>query len=85
MTRASNKTTETINVAAIEVHRQHGPGLLESTCEACLAYELASTRNASSCKQVEGVFASAFSAHSAVNGYNYSVANRSFARQTSRV
>jgi GxxExxY protein len=27
--------------AAIEVHRQLGPGLLESTYEACLSYELA--------------------------------------------
>ena len=27
--------------AAIEVHRQLGPGLLESAYEACLAYELA--------------------------------------------
>ena len=26
--------------AAIEVHRQLGPGLLESTYEQCLAYEL---------------------------------------------
>jgi len=26
--------------AAIEVHRHLGPGLLESTYEACLAYEL---------------------------------------------
>jgi len=35
-----NKTTETISGAAIEVHRELGPGLLESTYEACLAYEL---------------------------------------------
>jgi GxxExxY protein len=35
-----NKTTETIIGAAIEVHRHLGPGLLESTYEACLAYEL---------------------------------------------
>ena len=27
---------------AIEVHRELGPGLLESTYEACLAHELAS-------------------------------------------
>ncbi len=26
--------------AALEVHRHLGPGLLESTYEACLAYEL---------------------------------------------
>jgi GxxExxY protein len=35
-----NKTTETIIGAAIEVHRELGPGLLESTYEACLVYEL---------------------------------------------
>ncbi|MGO9572282.1 MAG: GxxExxY protein [Desulfomonilaceae bacterium] len=85
MTRASNKTTETMIGAAIEGHRQLGPSLLESTYEACLAYEWAPTRNTSSCKQVEGVFASAFSALSAVNDYNYSVANRSFAREICRV
>jgi len=33
--------TETIIGAAIEVHRVLGPGLLESTYEACLADELA--------------------------------------------
>ena len=32
-------TSEIIG-AAIEVHRQLGPGLLESTYEACLSYEL---------------------------------------------
>jgi GxxExxY protein len=35
-----NRITETIIGAAIEVHRQLGPGLLESAYEACLAYEL---------------------------------------------
>ena len=40
MTMDSNKTTENIIGAAIEVHRALGPGLLESTYEACLAYEL---------------------------------------------
>lgn len=35
-----NKLTEQIIGAAIEVHRQLGPGLLESAYEACLAYEL---------------------------------------------
>ena len=40
MTRDPNKITETIIGAAIEVHRELGPGLLESTYEACLAYEL---------------------------------------------
>jgi GxxExxY protein len=36
-----NKITKGIIDAAIAVHRELGPGLLESTCEACLAYELA--------------------------------------------
>jgi GxxExxY protein len=40
MTIDPNKTTETMIGAAIEVHRQLGPGLLESAYEACLAYEL---------------------------------------------
>lgn len=35
-----NRVTEAIIGAAIEVHRELGPGLLESSCEACLAYEL---------------------------------------------
>ena len=35
----SNKITEIIIGAAIDVH-ELGPGLLESTYEACLAYEL---------------------------------------------
>ncbi|MCX5655356.1 MAG: GxxExxY protein [Planctomycetota bacterium] len=35
-----NRVTDTIIGAAIEVHRQLGPGLLESAYEACLAYEL---------------------------------------------
>jgi GxxExxY protein len=35
-----NRTTEAIIGAAIEVHRELGPGLLESTYEACLAHEL---------------------------------------------
>lgn len=36
-----NKITEKIIGAAIIVHRELGPGLLESAYEACLAYELA--------------------------------------------
>jgi GxxExxY protein len=32
--------TGTISGAAIEVHRELGPGLLESAYEACLIYEL---------------------------------------------
>jgi GxxExxY protein len=35
-----NQVTEKIIGAAIEVHRHLGPGLLESTYEACLMYEL---------------------------------------------
>jgi GxxExxY protein len=36
----TKKTTEIVIEAAIEVHRALGPGLLESTYEVCLAYEL---------------------------------------------
>jgi GxxExxY protein len=36
-----NRITEKIIGAAIKVHRALGPGLLESTYEACLAFELA--------------------------------------------
>ncbi len=35
-----NQITEAIIGAAIEVHRNLGPGLLESTYEICLIYEL---------------------------------------------
>ncbi len=35
-----NQITATIISAAIEVHRELGPGLLESAYETCLAYEL---------------------------------------------
>jgi len=35
-----NEITEKIIGCAIEVHKQIGPGLLESTYEACLLYEL---------------------------------------------
>ena len=35
-----NKITEIIIGCAIEVHKKLGPGLLESTYEACLYYEL---------------------------------------------
>jgi GxxExxY protein len=40
MTKNLNEVTEKIIGAAIEVHRELGPGLLESSYEACLAYEL---------------------------------------------
>jgi len=36
-----NELTRRIIGAAIEVHKQLGPGLLESTYEECLAFELA--------------------------------------------
>ena len=35
-----NAVTDKIIGAAIEIHRQLGPGLLESAYESCLAYEL---------------------------------------------
>ena len=35
-----NRITEAIIGAAIEVHKELGPGLLESAYEACLAYEV---------------------------------------------
>ena len=38
--RALNELTQTIIGAAIEVHRHLGPGLLDSTYETCLIYEL---------------------------------------------
>jgi GxxExxY protein len=36
----SDDITERVIAAAIEVHRHLGPGLLESTYETCLVYEL---------------------------------------------
>lgn len=36
-----NRITRVIIDSAIAVHRELGPGLLESTCEACPAYEVA--------------------------------------------
>lgn len=38
--REINEITELIIGCAIQVHRELGPGLLESAYEACLAYEL---------------------------------------------
>jgi len=35
-----NQITQTIIGAAIEVHKNLGPGMLESAYEACLVYEL---------------------------------------------
>ncbi|QAA82883.1 GxxExxY protein [Aequorivita sp. H23M31] len=37
-----NKLTEIIIGSAIEVHRHHGPGLLESAYQECLLFELRS-------------------------------------------
>jgi len=35
-----NRVTDAIIGSAIEVHRHLGPGVFESTCHACVAYEL---------------------------------------------
>jgi len=40
MVKDLNKITEAIISSAIAVHRELGPGLLESAYEACLTYEL---------------------------------------------
>ncbi len=40
MTKQLNRITESVIGAAIAVHRELGPGLLESAYEACLAFEL---------------------------------------------
>jgi GxxExxY protein len=40
MSEDINQLTESIIGAAIEVHKELGPGLLESTYEACLLFEL---------------------------------------------
>ena len=40
MTKNVNEVTEAIIGAAIAVHRELGPGLLESAYEACLEHEL---------------------------------------------
>ena len=37
----AEKTTELIIGAAVKVHRELGPGLLESVYEVCLAHEIA--------------------------------------------
>jgi GxxExxY protein len=43
--RALNNLTKQIIGAAIEVHRHLGPGLLESSYETCLAYDLIFAQN----------------------------------------
>src|SRR5512137_2013055 len=40
MTTEMNRITDIVISAAITVHRELGPGLLESAYEACLIYEL---------------------------------------------
>lgn len=42
MNRTINQITESIIWCAIEVHKHLGPGLLESSYEECLAYEMCS-------------------------------------------
>jgi GxxExxY protein len=42
MMKERDPLTQRVIGCAIEVHRELGPGLLESTYEQCLAYELAS-------------------------------------------
>jgi GxxExxY protein len=44
MTSDNDRFTERVIGLAIEVHRQLGPGLLESAYEECLSYELAQAR-----------------------------------------
>ena len=41
MVKELNKITETVIGAAMAVHQELGPGLLESTYEACMVFELA--------------------------------------------
>ena len=40
MVEENDSLTQTVIGLAIEVHKQLGPGLLESAYEACLCYEL---------------------------------------------
>jgi GxxExxY protein len=49
--QAINEVTDTIIRSAIAVHRELGPGLLESTYEKCLAFELAECGYAVECQK----------------------------------
>jgi len=52
MRAAINDITETIIGAAIAVHRELGPGLLESTYEKCLVFELVDRGCAVECQKL---------------------------------
>ena len=53
MTKELNRLTEVTIGATIDVHRELGPGLLESAYEACLAHEL--SRRGLSFEQQKGL------------------------------
>ena len=50
--RPHDHLTKTIVGAAIEVHKILGPGLLESTYEACLLYELKTANLKAECQKI---------------------------------
>jgi GxxExxY protein len=53
--QAINDVTEAIIGAAIAVHRELGPGLLESAYERCLAFELAECGYAVECQKPQPI------------------------------